>query len=923
MTKVLADAGLLSLSALPLQAGADAALPAGTHLRWHLSPELGFPHAGFRVRRRPAPTWPWKKSEAFRALITRHNVATSAAGVHLSNHPLRIEQATVTSDFGLRSEQGRPMRFVYEQREREDPVFQPWVRFAVILEGGSKALAAMVRMRGFTRRGDSTVEVASVRKSFRRLAPVVYRGALRRAIFISAAELQSVSLQIGRGLVVREILYCTADHLHQQRDWEDLAILPPLCREGTADVVAPDDLRQMAFERLRNMRPLKRPADPAAPGTGRSLSMRDHMLFEKAVLRQAEKLADSQTKAFRQEIEERIPPGQILLNDVEAEPLRNEDGREGEIGFPFYGLLQAGAFESHISALLGLGYRDEDSAEGGVWDYGVDAVVSSMWLYISQLTPAMREAMNLVRLPPQLVAHGPNAKVWGAVPKGFRRVFACALDQKAGRPASVPVPGVRAQAIDDPTGNPVQAAVAVTVLPNSHAVRPLLWRKDGRAVHPLSPTDPVSGLLVPTLQNGQLHLSARDASLTDYGNKRYQAANMDIFGRASAIATTTCRVEDEVPPPAPASLELVLGDPSAGNEKHFPKAQSRFRWTNAMAAAAPDLRYLHIYWRSGYAEAEEIMAARDGHLRIDWPLPQGQRVERDAEGLTLINDLPLDTARDGYRRQVSALCLAEDQAGNLSVPSQAVQAILVDEIKPTPPKQPDDVQWSTWPDAVGEVRWRCRWTLPDGASAARISSASETRLLNLAGVDKQTHYRLPDADRAEALKQLAITLPQAFVPEALGYPETVTWHDVVMKAGSRDFRVVVTEFIGATGQKAPWPDSPEYFSVIRARSLEPLPVPSLTVDMTNRQASILPASNGRGTVEIYAIHSPADIARIPFQAPIGTMEVSQLSSLSHQPAPNPDPDPNAAPRWVGYLARLAHPDGRHSDYSPPVWREIR
>lgn len=923
MSEVLADAGMLSLTALTLKKDEDRFLPGGTHLRWHLSPELGLPHAGFRIRRRPAPVWPWPKSETRKVGLTRHNVATSAAGVHFTNVPMRVENAIVTSDFGLRCQSRQPMRFFYEQREQHDPNFQPWVRFAVVLESERRFARTQVKLRGFARHGERTIEVAEMRKPFRSLPIVHHRGKMRRAIYISAAEMQSVWLEFGEGLVVREIRYCTADFLHQQRDWETLTVLPPLCQERTPDVVSPGNLRQMAFQRLRDLRPLRRPTDPAAPGKGKQLSTRDHLLFARGLLRQAETLAQSISTAFKTEITNKQPPGTITVSEVDNSPLVSSNGMEGDMSIPFYGLLQASAFDSHTAALLGLAYHDESGWQDSEvenetydgWDYAVDAVVSSLWLYLAQMTPEARSNANLERVPKALLAHGNEADIWNQEPPGFKRVFACALNQKTGVAKPVQVPGVQASDQPDATNSPVQASVTVSLLMRNRGVRPLLWRKDGREIKVLSPKDPVTGLLSPAMANGQQVMTFSDNSLNQYGLKRYQAVNIDLFGRASEIATATCRVKDQVAPPAPSSLTIQLGESDPADENAFSAATVSFRWTDTMNASAQDLEKFHIYWRSGFWDADDVVASPESTVSIGWPLDASQRHDRENNGLTIYHELTMKTERNQHRRQVTAVCVAEDASGNLSQPSQAVQAVLVDEIKPLPPAQPDEPQWTAWPDANMEARWRCRWSLPSNATAARISTASETRLLNLAGVDKQHHYAQPPNERAMALKQLAVTTPQAFTPEALGYPADISHHDVVLKAGSRDFKVVVVEYIGATGQKSDWPANSDSFAVIRARSLEPLSVPGLRVSIDNNEASLELTTNGQGEVEIYAVYGPTELAKLAFLAPIATLAVDQLSALQHQP------DTDA--EWVGYVARLSHPSGRFSEYSAPVWRQIR
>src|SRR5690606_34007747 len=149
---VRSDASLLSLSALAMDKPDDH-LPAGAHLRWHLDPALGHPYAGFRLRRRPSPAWPWDKSEAFTAIFSKDTVATSADGIHLRYAPLRIEQAELAPDFTPRTKGQQPMRFVYEAREANDPPRQGFVRFAVLFEQASAVGTQTFTLRGFTHHG--------------------------------------------------------------------------------------------------------------------------------------------------------------------------------------------------------------------------------------------------------------------------------------------------------------------------------------------------------------------------------------------------------------------------------------------------------------------------------------------------------------------------------------------------------------------------------------------------------------------------------------------------------------------------------------------------------------------------------------------------------------------------------------------------
>lgn len=999
MTTVIANSALLSLSSLLLPDDEEC-LPAGAHFRWAISPDLGFPHAGFRLRMRMTPTWPWPEDQRKTVLFSRNNVAASTAGVHISDAPVRVSEALVTDRYSLTCDDAGPMRFCYEQREREEPLFAPWVRFAVILRkrattsapslpagpirppfdirplprlqgrvgpvltpikptaavepattikpaakldrpfviaGGvlkkvpdinvrgdigdilrpAPAAGPRVDIKGVGRRDGQDVVVAERSARFDDL-PYFHPGKPNeRVAIISGDELHAVTAELDEGLEVIGIAYCAAQQVHDAAGWKTMAWQQPLCTPGTANVAAPADANRLASERLKAMRPLRRPAHPDFDPAGLPLSQTDHANFEARVLNDVDRMAGAIANAFRMEIEDKIPPGRVTVADVDDSASASSD--EGSMDFPFHGLLQAGAFADHVAAILGLGFYSKFTADPTKqFDFQIEAIVPAVWLSVAGMSSQMRASLDLSRIPTQLITAGGKREVFDNPPPGFVRLVAFNINRVFAAPQPVSAPAVTARTVPDPSRSSVQARVSIELVPQVSGLRPLLRRDGDNGPVPIGPVDPATKLLVPMLANHRGMCRAGDNDLPRYGTIKYRAINIDSFGRASDPEHAATLVEDKSPPVAPGRPVIHPGDPSASDPDRFPDVTASFDWTDAMAAASPDVVKFHLLWKRGSVDAAAVEAQPDGSTSMAWPAQPSQKVETFAGGSRFINAVDIRAQRSGHRHEWTMVCLAEDAAGNVSPPSSPAHQVVVEPVMPPPPVQPPEPQWTAWPDATGDARHRMHWTVPSGAAGTRISSASEGRILKLAGADLATHLAHSPGERADALKALAVDTPNAFVPEAPVYPAASTSHDIVLKAGSRDYRVVLVEFISETGQKSPWPERQNAFAVVRARPKPVLAAPTIRVARDN-DAFLLSASTSEiGTVEIFALTDPAQVKDIAVMHPVGTISAADGETVRHIPSV---PAAHAS-RWVGYACRLLLDNNQKSPLSDIVWREM-
>lgn len=772
----------------------------------------------------------------------------------------------------------------------------------------------IVLIKGLTRRDGEELVVDERNIRFDDLPHFNPGKPTERVAIVSGDELHAVTVDLEEGLEIMGIAFCTAEQAHQSGGWRTIAWRQPLCTPATADVAAPADAKRMAIERLRAMRPLRRPADPAFDAAGPALSEADHQRFEEQVLDDAINMAGALTRAFRMEIDDKVFPGQVTVANVDDNAAGGSD--EGSIDLPFHGLLQAGAFADHVAAMLGLGLYERMAARPTEqFDFEVEAIMPAIWLSLALQPPHVRKKANLSRTPGRLISPGGSERVFDRPPTGFVSLVAFNIDRAFAAPQPVPAPGISAMTVADPSLTPIQARASITLYPQEPGLRPLLWREQGRGSVAIGPDDPVTGLLVPALANQHGACRSDDRDLPGYGTVTYRAVNIDSFGRASPPAVASATAEDKTPPVAPGRPAIEPGEPSPTDANHFPDVTVTFDWTDAMRNASPDVVRFHLLWRAGFVDPDAVEQQPDGRLSIHWPAAANQNVEVFASGVRIVCRVDVRARQDELRHEWTMVCVSEDSAGNLSAPSSPAHQVVVPPLMPPAPVQPPEPQWTVWPDAAGDARYRMKWTVPAGAAGARVSSASESRIVNLAGIDRAAHYALAPNERADALKALATQSPNAFVPEAPVYPVTSTSHDIVLKAGSTDLRVVLIEFISKTGQKAPWPEQKEAFAVVRARPAPVLGAPLMQVERDGDGMLLSAITAQQGTIEVFALTNPAQAEAIAVMPPVGVISTDDGETVRHVPAAN-------SVRWVGYACRLLAADGRKSALSDIIWREL-
>ncbi|WP_198675415.1 hypothetical protein [Pleomorphovibrio marinus] len=840
-------------------------------------------------------------------------------------NPLRAENAFLTAEHHLYcSSPSNPIRFVYEQRnDRTEPVFQPWVRFAVLVNAQEERSSSMVRLKGFATSNGVQVEVAEMSRRFSSLPRLDPRNTNSpRAIFLEHGEIDLVTFQASDDIIAIGALYTTANFFDGLEDWKVLDYIGPLTAANTDDVLAPADPIELARARLKNMRPIRRVAEPGTGGLGSNIT--NHNQFEENLSRQAEEWAEMMKLAYKCEINETgpRPPGTITVDDLVDTDFDGEHP-DSKLKIPFYGLIQASSFQPHIAAILGLGYFDEEGKDGISRDYAVDGVISTIWHRYGAYTEAARTQQNLQQIRKHHIAHGLGSDSWMELtrlnPLLFQRLVSYAINIKAGNPDPIPHPMLNLRSIPDASQSPVQARVELTVSSTATETRPLVWRtkpnSSGEVELDLMPLDGESGLLLAALPSEEGKVSVYDGSLPSYGITQYGAVNIDVFGRASAVINASINVRDLVPPPSPGTPEVTLGQTETPEGRIFTGSSVSFLWSKGAAEAAADVVGFNLLWKAGYHLPAEVLRRPDGQKAIAWqPSPN----EGYTEDTILTENLDLPTVYRNRRREVTVVCTAKDRAGNFSAPSPPGHGIRIDEIKVAAPTQPDEPEWSSWPDAKGEVRWRCRWAVPADVQASRLLVASETRILSLSSTDRTAHLALSPAARATALKRIASRTPYAFMPTELALPAPIDHADVVMKSGSQDWCVAVIEFIGATGQKADWPEREDAFAVIRPRGLELLPPPLLRINLENRIAKFTAEGSVPGKVEIFTVAHPRLIEAATALGPVANILVPRGED---QETPSVDLE-EWQNEWVGFAAWLWADDGRRSELSPILWRRL-
>jgi hypothetical protein len=231
-------------------------------------------------------------------------------------------------------------------------------------------------------------------------------------------------------------------------------------------------------------------------------------------------------------------------------------------------LLQMAALDPNLARMIGLYYQDETAATGSRYDY-------------------------------KIAGH------WKA-PASADHAWIC-FDLVRGTPPAVVRPsGLASRQVDVPGGiqgdpdSQSAAALGWTItrtaggqLTKTAPVLYHVFREDKKpdrtwtAAQQLTQNRPVVAKAVATdaryYTDGPLAL----------GTYRYRVAGIDIFGRQSALSTTTTvRLTDQVAPPPPIEVKAALPDPDATSPVTINVA---WRWTSQQRAQAGDAKLFRVY----------------------------------------------------------------------------------------------------------------------------------------------------------------------------------------------------------------------------------------------------------------------------------------------------------------------------------------
>lgn len=846
----------------------DEQVPDGKHLRWFFGRLLGFPRSGFLLRRHESyVNADWNAPDP---LIRRQNLtSTELGGGSSRRYPsgltvghaggftydagnLRLDTTPVNLDFGP---------------EGPGPVFSPsrflanpaaFVRLTIVRRQKTGHVLATGyygkhgRLRFLDRAGVGPLAVAWLDPALRDLAIATTggtrlrssaesrldaaaldrrddalrdflrrRGELPRAVgpsnpivtetlLLHGGLIEHVQVT-GHDAALMQVQWITVRDYAAAPGWKDVEhfFLPLTDAPAIYPAWSPDPGREIARKRLhlgvRASAPFAQVPwdDPVTPVTDSEL-IAD---VERRYL-DADDAFGSLDEAMRiflkGELQDFIPQALVEVRQT-LEPTEGDDEEDAvdTVSHPFDFVYGASA-DPRVARLLGVMTTDTFEPDT-TFDYLVQAAFPDAWI----------ERMLFPKRKPRELGRGQICLS-----------LATAIAEQPAPPPATPE-DLQARMVPDVSRAPVQAYVELdwraetaSLFENPDRARVfyslLRVGDDGHVL--VHVREPESKLLMPhhptPRMPGDPRRRIEDMTVQRYGTYTWHLTGMDLWGRLTKDASVDAKVQDVIPPPAPARLEAVLNGtaPPVWSELSI-----AFDWTEANERLASDLDRFEIHLRQGeittadadveatWGRFEHTIGATPPPLVVRWPsltlmsVPPGltATVTSGDERIT-VRVGPIHAAFDANGdAKVSATVRAIDVYDNRSPFARRGVARRIDDRPPVIPPLPGDIAWTSRPDAEGRAFHRVTW--PNlGGGRVRVLRAPETSLLGLSGSDAVAFAELPMPQRAAFLRGLALEHPEAFTPDhEERYAASAGSHTAQFDAAHRGLTVFVLRPISA------------------------------------------------------------------------------------------------------------------------------
>lgn len=865
----------------------DEQVPDGKHLRWFFGRLLGFPRSGFLLRRHASyATANWDTTPADplirQQFLTSGALGTGATrrfpsgltvshagGFAYDTDILRLDTTPVLLDFGpegagpvfppgeLLSNPAAFVRLTVVRRQNTGHVlatgyYDGHGRYRFLDRAGVGPLAVSFlapELRGLAVTTASGMRLRSRAESRLDAAALdardnTHRAALRRAGLLPRAAAQNdplvtETLLLHSGLLehveitghnagILQVQWITVREYASAKDWKDVDrfFLPLTDAPDIYPAWTSDAGRDVARKRLqlgvRTSAPFAQVPwdDPVSPVTDAEL-MAD---VERRYI-DADDAFDSVDEAMRiflkGELSDFVPQALVEVRQL-LEPAEGNDEEDAldTVTQPFDFVAGASA-DPRMARLLGL--MTTDTAESKeTLDYLVEAVFFDAWI----------ERTLFPKRKPKEFGRG-------------QRVIslATAIVEEPAPPPTAP-DDLQAHLVPDISREPVQAfmeldwraeSASLFEDPDRARVFYSLRREGDDGTVLVHEREPESKLLMPHHPTARVPGDPRryieDTTVQKYGEYAWFLTGMDLWGRLTPEAKVTAKVQDVIPPPAPARIEATLRGTAP---PVWTDVAIAFDWTAANEILAPDLARFEIHLRQGeipqagsdlpatWGRFEHTIGATAPPLVVQWPslavssIPSGLTASvQTADERITVRVGPIHAAFDANGdAKVSATIRAVDNSGNAGGFGSRGVARRVDDTPPVLPPLPGDIVFTSRPDAEGRAFHRIDW--PNlGGGRVRVLRASERALLVASGSDPAAYEALALPARAGFLRGLALAHPDAFAPDhEQRYAASAGSHTARFDGVQRGLTVFVLQPISAAEVRAAWPASAGAFLVV-------------------------------------------------------------------------------------------------------------